>query len=340
VRVSVVRPGDLGLAEADRWAKFQRRSPVTLNPFMSHTFAQAVGRARPNARVAVVEDGGQIEAFLPYEVGPGRIGIPIGYPMNDLQGFISSAAPLDARQVIRRAGLRGWRFTAVPTDQTALQPYHYSGAAAASLVIDLAAGYAAYHASRSKSLTAEHARKRRAVARERGPVALVWNSGSSEHVGQMIAWKAARYAGTRKLFADPTARSIAESLAMTGKPDCAGAVSVLLAGDRPFAISCNLIGPAGAYGWFTSYDPELSRFSPGTMLTFAIAAEAAARGISTLDLGPGQDSYKLRLANAAHPVAGGAVWATGIEAALRQLYRMLRRRSVRAPHTIAVDQAS
>jgi CelD/BcsL family acetyltransferase involved in cellulose biosynthesis len=325
VHVSVVQPGELGHAETDRWAKFQHRSPVTLNPFLSHTFAQTVGRARPNARVAVVEDGGQIEAFLPYEVGPGRIGMPIGYPMNDLQGFVSSGAPLDARQVIRRAGLRGWRFTAAPSDQTALQPYHYSGASAASLVINLAAGYAAYYASRSKSLTAESARKRRALERERGPVALVWHSGSSEHVGQMIGWKADRYVGTRKLFADPTARRIAEALAMTGEPDCAGAVSVLLAGDLPLAISCNLLGPAGAYGWFTSYDPQLSRFSPGTMLTFAIAEEAAARGISALDLGPGQDSYKLRLANASHPVAGGAVWATGIEAIVRRLYRMLRR---------------
>src|ERR1700729_8702 len=110
MRVTVVRPGDLGPSEAARWAAFQRTPPTTLSPFLSLTFAQTVDRHRPGARVAVVEDGGQIVAFLPFERTGRGMAVPMGYPMSNLQGFVGSGAPIDARAVLRRAGLRGWRF--------------------------------------------------------------------------------------------------------------------------------------------------------------------------------------------------------------------------------------
>ena len=45
MRVTVVRPHDLGPTETNLRAKFQHASPVTLNPFSSFTFAQAIGSA-------------------------------------------------------------------------------------------------------------------------------------------------------------------------------------------------------------------------------------------------------------------------------------------------------
>ena len=92
MRVTVVRPGDLGPGEASLWARFQKSSPELHNPFFSLTFAQVVDRHRPNARVAVVEDDGAIQAFLPLTWVRIGIGMPIGDPMNNLQGFISEGA--------------------------------------------------------------------------------------------------------------------------------------------------------------------------------------------------------------------------------------------------------
>jgi CelD/BcsL family acetyltransferase involved in cellulose biosynthesis len=322
MRVSVVRPAELGADEAMLWAKFQQQSPVTQNPFLSCTFAQVVGRARPGARVAVVEDGGQIHAFLPFELGPRRIGLPIGSPMNDMQGLICSGAPLDARQVVRKAGLRGWRFINAPAEQAALIPHHYSGTAARCPVIDLSGGYPAYYASRSKSVTAEPARKRRALERDRGPVSLAWHTASPEYLRQMISWKSGQHYSLGRMFDDDrTALRIVAELTGTDNPDCQGVLSTLLAGDQPVAVSCNLVGWHGLSGWFTAYDPGAARFSPGMIMTFAIAEEAARRGITRLDLAPGPFAYKYRLANDSYPVAGGAVWAWRAEQAGRQLYR-------------------
>jgi len=76
MRVTVVRPGDLGPSEASLWATFQQFSPTTPNPFLSLTFARVVGRSRPGARVAVVEADRQIEAFLPSNWLPAGWGCP------------------------------------------------------------------------------------------------------------------------------------------------------------------------------------------------------------------------------------------------------------------------
>ena len=322
MRVTVVRPGELGAEEARVWAGFQQQSPVTLSPFMSLAFAQAVDRCRPGARVAVVEDGGKIQAFLPYQLGSRAIGLPIGSPMNDLQGFIQSEVPINARWVVKKAGLRGWRFGQAPAEQRALIPHHYDGTLIQALAIDLSAGYKSYFDDRSKSLTTKIMRQRRSLERRIGTVRLEWQSSSpAESLRQLIAWKASKYHGTEMLFSDPAARSLLQELGTAEDENCCGVVSVLSAGGRPVAINLGMTGPRGLAGWFAAYDHDLGRFSPGTLLILAVAEEAAARGISYYDLGYGQHSYKLRLANTSYPVAGGAVWVRRAEELARRIYR-------------------
>src|SRR5690349_24996946 len=109
MRVTVVRPGDLGPSEASLWSMFQQSSPTTLNPFLSLAFARVVGRHRPDARVAVVETDRQIAAFLPFELADRGMGIPIGYPLNDLQACVGCGRSIEAGRVVRLVGLRGWR---------------------------------------------------------------------------------------------------------------------------------------------------------------------------------------------------------------------------------------
>jgi CelD/BcsL family acetyltransferase involved in cellulose biosynthesis len=329
MRVTVVPPGDLGSSDAALWAKFQQASPVMHSPFLSLTFAQAVGRHRPAARVAVLEDDGGIVAFLPFQAGRGGVAMPIGHPMNNLQAFIGSGAPIDARSVMRKSGLRGWRFISAPADHQALVPHHYEGTLTDCPIVDLTGGYEAYVKSLSKSLTSEIARRRRALGRACGPVSLTWHSDRpADDLRQMIEWKAGKYGGTRELFANPASMGIAADLAVSVSEDCGGAISVLSAGERTVAIALWLTEPEGVAAWFASYDEEFRRSSPGTMILLAVAEEAASRGFTRIDLSAGQDSYKLRLANGSYPVAGGAVWAHRMEQAGRRLYRsLIQRRS-------------
>jgi CelD/BcsL family acetyltransferase involved in cellulose biosynthesis len=331
MRVTVVRPGELGPAAAASWSQFQKQSPVMSNPFLSLTFSQAVGKYRPGARVAVVEEGGRIEAFLPFEPGPGRIAVPIGDPMNDLQGFIGSGSPIDARAVVRKSGLRGWRFLHVPADQYALVPHHYKETTVQCPVIDLLGGYQSYQQSIARSATYKTAqKKRRSMERQLGPVSLVWGTADQAALRRLIGWKRDKYGGARQLFSDPSALGIVEELATADGADCRGMVSVMSAGDQQMAIALGLIGPSGLHVWFSSYNPDWGNLSPGTIMWCLLAEEAAARGIARIDFGGGQDSYKFSLANTSYPVAGGAVWVSRAEQAARHMYRQVRRLSVPA----------
>jgi CelD/BcsL family acetyltransferase involved in cellulose biosynthesis len=324
MRVTVVRPGDLGPSEADLWAKFQRSSPVMSSPFLSLTFARVVGRFRPAARVAVVEDGGKIEAFLPFERAALAMGVPIGHPMNDLHGFIGSGAPIDARLVVRSAGLRGWRFAHAPGEQCALAPFHYDRLTVQAPVIDLSNGYHSYLSSRSKNFRKIAGKKRRALERELGALSLEWNSSCpAANLLQLIDQKAGKYHGTRLLFSDQAALRIVEELATASNDDCQGIVSVVSAGGKPIARFLGILAQRRLSAWFASYDPNLSRFSPGIMMYLALAEESAGRGIALIDLCSGQDVYKFHLANDSYPVAAGAVWVSRTEDAARKIYRRL-----------------
>jgi len=56
---------------------------------------------------------------------------------NNLQGFIGSGLPIDARWAVKQAHLRGWRFNSVPVGQRAFAPFHYEGTTVPCPVIDL-----------------------------------------------------------------------------------------------------------------------------------------------------------------------------------------------------------
>jgi hypothetical protein len=60
------------------------------------------------------------------------------------------------------------------------------------------------------------------------------------------------------------------------------------------------------------------------MLWLPLAKAAEERGISQIDLGAGQDTYKFGLSNDSYMVAGGAVWVSRAETAARKIYRRLR----------------
>lgn len=323
MRVTVVRPSDLGPGEASLWTRFQKSSPELQNPFFSLTFAQVVDRHRPNARVAVVEEDGAIQAFLPFDLGPQRIGIPIGNPMNNLQGFVGEDVTVDVKRVIRKAGLRGWRYAAAPATQRALAAHHYAETLVEAPLIDLSDGYESYFASRTKKFTADFRKQWRSMERRVGPASLEWGSTAPEHIRQLIFWKSAKYGGTRELFAESAARGILEELSVSSSEDCGGVVTVLRAGDQVLAVNSALTGPGVISGWFMGHDPEMKMFSPGKLVLLATAEEAARRDISRFELGAGHDAYKGRVSNGSYPVTGGAVWVIPGERVARGLYRRL-----------------
>jgi CelD/BcsL family acetyltransferase involved in cellulose biosynthesis len=217
--------------------------------------------------------------------------------MNNLQGFVSEGATIDAERVIHKAGLRGWRFTATSATQGALAAHHYEGTLVEAPLVDLSEGYESYFAGRSKKFLSDYNRKWRALERDVGPVSLEWGTTELEPVRQLIDWQCARYAGARFLFADAATRSIVEELGTSASEDCRGVVNVLRAGDQVVAVSSHLTCPGVLCGWFVAYDHDLKKYSPGTTVMIATLEGAERCHITRVDMCAGQDFYKNRISS-------------------------------------------
>src|SRR3954452_12698161 len=111
MKASVVRPQELGAPELAAWRTMQRSSPELVNPFLSPGFTLAVGRLRPAARVAVLQEGQDVVGFFPFEQGPLRTGRAIGAGVSDSQGVVH-APGLDwsLRELLECCQLDVWEF--------------------------------------------------------------------------------------------------------------------------------------------------------------------------------------------------------------------------------------
>jgi CelD/BcsL family acetyltransferase involved in cellulose biosynthesis len=329
MHVTVVRPDELGPGEEKLWREFQNSYPMGAHANYSLTYVRAACRADGNGRVAVAEDGGVIRAFLPYTKGSDGMATVLGGGQTGVDGVISSNDPVDLRRVVRRAGLRGWRFSHAPAGQTAVDPYRYEGGYHSQEVrfADLRGGYDAYRQALPKSVTKRIARTagyRRALERELGEVSFEWNSGDPANRDLLLKWKAAQFEYVRQWLSSPSSRPMVEELATSDNEDCTGITSVLYAGTKPVSIVLSLRSGHILIPWILTYDSEYSRFSPGTIEWLALFEEAAARGVQILDFGYGDDRYKQRFGNGSYMVGGGAVWARRLESAARSVYRRTR----------------
>jgi CelD/BcsL family acetyltransferase involved in cellulose biosynthesis len=324
LKISVVHPGELGPAELACWRRLHA-DPDLANPFLSPEFAVCVGRVRPGARVAVLEDGPDVVGFFPHERGPFRVGRPIGAGLSDCQGLVSAPGlDWDPRALLRGAGLDVWEFDHLLAGQHPFAPYHH--VLRPSPVIDVSGGYDAWLEDRRracKGTITAMGRKRRKLDREEGPVRFLFDAPNPELLDTLMRWKSAQYrrTGRSDRFARPATVRLVRELLQTREPGCTGTLSVLWAGDRPVAMHLGLRSGSMLACWFPTYDVAVARYSPGLLLHLLMAEAAADAGLRRLDLGKGDEEYKTVLGNRQHLVAEGAVERSSPVAVARRLQR-------------------
>jgi CelD/BcsL family acetyltransferase involved in cellulose biosynthesis len=313
VQVRVARPGELGAAEQEAWSAFRHADADLASPFLAFAFADAVDRARDDARVGVIEDGGELAAFFAFSVD-GREGSPVGATICDAQALVARAGfTWNAQDLVRDAGLDVWRFDHLVPTQRPFQPFHR--ARQRSPMIELADGYEQYVArvrARSKDVLTQVARRRRKLGREVGEVTFEWQTTDRDALDALVAWKSAQYreTGVWDRFAEPWIVDVVRTLAATSDAELTGLLSTLRAADELVAAHFGLLGHDRIAWWFPAYDTKFAAYSPGLILLLDLVADAATRGVPLIDLGRGEHHYKLRVATGAHEVAEGTVPAT------------------------------
>jgi CelD/BcsL family acetyltransferase involved in cellulose biosynthesis len=327
-QVRVARPRELGDREISTWTRMQAADPNLASPFLAPGFALAVDSVRDDARVAVLEDAGQLVGFLAYQQGRFRSGRPIGATACDRQAVIAfPGASFDANIIMRGCGLATLEFDHLVASDTTFGAY--SRVRCESYSMDLARGYDAYLSGRLTHSRKQLKRvfdKRERLATEAGDVEFEIHSQAAEHLTAMMSWKSAQFirSGWPDRFRERWLHSLVELLFVGGQDGCRGMLSVLTAGHRPVACVYSLAGPANLATWFPAYDPEFGRFSPGLIVHLRLAEQAAADGFVEIDLGKGRQLYKDTLKTRDVELAEASAELPGPAALLRRLERAPR----------------
>ncbi|MFD0663160.1 GNAT family N-acetyltransferase [Thermocatellispora tengchongensis] len=224
MKITVVKPGDLGPGEAETWRTLLRSGSPLVNPFLCPEFTMAVGRLRADVRVAVIEDGGRIAGFFPFERHRFGIGKPVGSGLTDAQGAIlAPGVRLDVPWLLKSCGLSVWEFDHLVADQ--FPAYHSSRHP--SPIIDLRGGLEGYLTEMQKNSGKTYkstAYKERKLGREVGEVRHDYAVTDPEALRTLLGWKSGQYrrTGRSDRFARPWITRLVEDLLQVNTPASPG----------------------------------------------------------------------------------------------------------------------
>ncbi len=308
--VSLIRPAQLTFDILARWRAALAAQDAWSSPFLTPEFAQAVGRERDDARIILARDHQGLLGIVCIHQRPGGYARPLGTPIADQQAFITETGfAADLAQVLRAAGLRILRFTALNDAQNrlaALSSQHHD-----SLLASLADGPEAYFAAQERRHHRHFKKMRqraRRAARDHGAAVFKLDCRDAGAFALLMRWKRAQYRRTRKC--DVLAASWIEAL-LTSLWQSRGRVRVVLnvleLGGRPAAVEAGLLCQGTYHSWIAAYNPQMAACSPGLMLLEGILRRAGALGISRMDMGSGHEHYKKYYANRTLRLAAATV---------------------------------
>lgn len=280
-------------------------------PFLHPAYARAAGQVRDDIEVGVITHEGQPVGFLPFQRLRFGVGGPVGSRLCDVAGaFVKPEVPWSPEALVSGAGLRTLRLPGVPSSMKAFQRFQRGGVAAP--VLDLSDGFDAYRQQRidsGSSMMSQIERKGRGLARDVGPWRFEWHTDDDAVFDTLLSWKAAQRAatGTPNILDLGWARAFVERLRRVDDEGFGGVLSALWVGDTLAAAHFGIRTRRVLHYWIPAYNHELGRYSPGLLALMELARAASERGIQRIDLGSGEERYKLRAASGSFDMAVASV---------------------------------
>ncbi|HEX5102879.1 MAG TPA: GNAT family N-acetyltransferase [Pirellulaceae bacterium] len=326
MKIESIQICDLSPDLIARWENILNQSPELASPYFRPEYVQTIAGVRSGVEVGVLRDGNDVLGFWPFERAPGAVAKLVGSRLSDYQAVIAAAdTPWTVELILRGCRLKAWEFDHQLASQTQLAPYFTS--TGESRHLDLSPGYEQYVEQRkaaAKTLS-ETLRKFRKFQREHD-VRFVWHSDDEGAFQQLLQWKSEQYVrtGLDDLFAVGWIVELIRTIWRTQQPQFAGVLSVMYANDKIAAVHFSMQSGKRLHSWFPAYDVGLSKFSPGACQLLFMAQCAAEHGIDCIDLGKGDEEYKLMFASGSVPLAEGVVETRPLSAAMRRGWRQTR----------------
>lgn len=318
------------------WLDRQRQDSADPNKFTSPyyhpKYSLVVGQARhkhglDDSYLLVGEVDGQAQCLWPHQRIGSRYGISratsIGQFLTDYQGPIHlNLATSDCvpKAFLKVSGMRYFAFNHIPAAQRAFADYAWK--TSYSQLLDLRGGYTAYkkklgdiQGTATPGVLKKSDKFRRTIERDftktMGPLRFTFNSLVQADFEKLLIGKGEQYirsaAPHGNLIAIPWVRSVLAQLFSTQDADFAGQLSTLHLGDTLIAAHFGIRTDTLLHYWFPWYDPAYGKYAPGLILLNECAQAAAAQGIQAIDLGRGEQAFKLRFRTDSIPLLEGAV---------------------------------
>lgn len=310
MHIEVVKPADLTPDQIAAWSGLQAGDARFRSPFFRPEFTLAVGAVRKDVEVAILEDQQRLVGFFPYQRGPGNVAAPVGGRFSDYQGVVVRGDLIwHPQELLKACCLAAWNFDHLLAGQLPLAAFHRRQSS--SPYMDVSQGFAVYRATRENKHSneiSEVLRKGRKVGRDIGPLRLETNCQPAV-LETLLSWKRAQYrrTGVVDVLEPEWTRALLNHVMSCQTSAFAGMLSAIYFGDRLASIHFDMRSNDTLHGWFSAYDSELSRHSPGSLHLLELARAAESLGLRTIDLGKGDEYYKRRLMTAATPLAEGFV---------------------------------
>jgi CelD/BcsL family acetyltransferase involved in cellulose biosynthesis len=318
LQADLIRPDALTAQDRDAWRALCAAEPAFRSPLLSPEFAQAVGRVREDATIAVFRRRGRTLGFLPHHRRPGGLGRPIGAPFSDVHALITADDPgFSGADALFVAGLKAFRYGGL-TD-----PHGLFGAPAQTregFLIELetsgeqgAEAYLEGLRSASPKRFKNWRRLDHKLDRELGPLSITAPDRDGAAFDLILQWKREQLkrTGLHDLLRPAWVQGLMRQQFAANEGPLQGLMITLRAGDRLVAGHFGVRLGTSFHPWIASVDPELAAYSPGqTFLTRAIAAMPGL-GLEAYDLSVGHEHYKAPYANRRPLVSEGVTFAAG-----------------------------
>ena len=315
-QVHVLRFDQLTEHHLKSWQAIRSLRAEFNTPFFSTQFSAAVHRARGDVEVAIVSEDNQIIGFLPFQ-RVNNVAHPVGRCFNDAHNLIAEKdAGIDWIWLLEQIDVKAYDFHAMlGSSPQRLGPKNHIGTIASfcATLGDDSQAFLAKISKRHKTIRRQP-QKTRKMAREIGPVQLEIDCRSTDLLDQTIRWKRDQYNRTNILdfFTPKWTRDLLSGLF---NPECLGELpgnargllSVLRAGENVVAAHYGIIEDDLLHYWFPTYDPKYARYSPGTALFRQIVAAASDHGIRYIDMGYGEQPYKLKQTDTKSEITYGCI---------------------------------
>ena len=309
----VVHPGEVDAQTRGEWLGLLSHTDFR-SSLMHPDFARVVGQVRPDTRVALYREGGQLQAVLPFQARPGGLARPLAAPFSDLQAFICTpGCALSGAEALAMAGLRAYRFEALIDPRCRFKGVtghdHVHAIVPGPDIDAFLEGLRAANPKRFKN----HRRLARQMADEKGQVDFCGNDHDPRAFDQLMDWKHAQFERTGKhnVLKPIWAGKLMTSLFNGGVGDATGLMATLKCDGRLVAGLFGVRTQERFNPWVAAYDPAYSAWSPGQTILHEFVAAMPSLGLKRCDLGAGHDHYKKYYANVSIPVSAGLTTAPG-----------------------------